>query len=272
MHNLLISFYRKAKYDATGTWAELILRFTAVKIAGLTTVGFLLLISPVCIGECHAETFQLSAQQWEERVLPTIQPGAVFNDSMLPKQGVIESWYKVPDWMAGTWAHDYSDQFMAGKNGPPTHARLKDHNAQTFGHLQDRSGSWWETLRVPFVNKSEVANEIMVRTVMRSTAIPRSADEFELITESIDVYYNRSTAVIISVDRRRDATVFVPRKAGGVHSLQSVQSQIFGRGSIVTNWYGIAPPTVIPQWTDGSDLRPSFARFLQSHEMAELIP
>ncbi len=235
-------------------------------------VLLLLLLCTAGALEARAETFQLSAQQWEEHVLPTIQPGAVFNENMLPRQGATESWYLVPDWMAGTWQHDYSDQFMSGKDGKPTQTRLMDRNAQTFGHLRDRSGRWWETLRVPFINKSEVANEIMVRTVLRSTAIPRTSDEFELITESVDVYYNRNTAVIMSVDRRRDATVFVPTKSGGVHSLQSVQSQNFGHGSIVTNWYSVASPTLIPRWTDGSDLRPSFAKFLQSHDMAELVP
>jgi hypothetical protein len=189
-----------------------------------------------------------------------------------PQQPESENWYIVPDWLAGEWQYFEATQYKMGKKGRPQQTRAADHGMVRWGCIQDRSGVWWDTHRVPFVTRSESAANHVVQTVFKASARQRTANEFEAVTEAVLVSYSKATGVITSVNRTTCRGVYMPTPNGTIHGQQAVESSIHGKLVLAVEHYRFTPPVFNPIWPDGTDLRPSFARYLTEHGMAHLVP
>jgi hypothetical protein len=161
------------------------------------------------VGEIdHSETLQ--------PLDPSIAVGEIFAPSKLPTidNQPSNKWYRIPDWLAGTWHKDSQTDFYRYNyktNTTDTTTRTEPAKATgTWGTQQDEKGTIWQFDPAPFTATVDSGDDFVVQMVRISEPVDVSDRKF--VRRSIDtqIRVSKVNGVIKSVESGEQITTYRP--------------------------------------------------------------
>ena len=219
---------------------------------------------------------RLPLEEWERRVPPRLKSGLAWSDKLLPVDGTEVTWVPIPDWLAGHWHIDRA-RFVPDKVGTiaPEAMNVED---DIFGFQQDKNGGFWQMLRSPVTNVT-VGDDYYSRFVhYEQHGSKKSAAQFDLESDNLEVRVSKKTGRIASVRKRHDVYSWTTT-AAGVQANDRVQfldnnmmPKEKGAGTVSAKPAKVGPYLRVDVTADGFNARESFKLFLQKNGMNQLIP
>ncbi|CAN5654805.1 hypothetical protein BH10CYA1_BH10CYA1_15360 [soil metagenome] len=172
------------------------------------------LLSPVAqakvlVGEVdHSETLQ--------PLDPSLAVGEIFAPSKLPtiEQAPANKWYRIPDWLAGTWHKDSQTDYYRYNfktNATDTTTRTEPAKATgTWGTQRDDKGTIWQFDPAPFTATVDSGDDFVVQMVR--TSEPVDVTDKKFVRRSIDtqIRVSKVNGVIKSVESGEQITTYRP--------------------------------------------------------------
>lgn len=224
--------------------------------------------------------------------------GDKFDESNLPKAaGAIGYWFKVPNWLAGTWHHLGRVQIVSmknlSKNQEMQHKREKYvtyENDEVVGFQKDKQGNIWTCIPVPYVSRDTIKGIMNVNIIGAAEAVESADESVSIMLTAMTVSVNVSTKKIVSIAQRQSLQIYRPISSRTIEISTSakffdeVGSPIYSQELLAHNRrihgyeelgylpMGSVVSTVLPEGVSGIDLRRSFISFLTEHDLQNLIP
>ena len=236
---------------------------------------------------------QLPIDQWRDQVEPRLKAGLSWSDNFLPRSGTDVAWVQIPSWLAGQWHIERARFYLDSGGAAPEAVNRED---DTFGWQQDRLGNYWDVLRSPVNNVTE-ADDFYSRFIhYRQTASQKSAVQYELESDNIELKISKKNGRIITVRRRHDvyAWLCVAANSGAAltynvaaYTGSSVQANDHvrftsidkkghvdetGSGTVRSRPQKVGPFIRVDVAADGFKARDSFKAFLLAHGRTDLVP
>lgn len=206
---------------------------------------------------------QIPEPAWEAKVLPSLLVGAkLLGISEIAPDGL---WYKIPDWLAGTWKADYDEANQYRKS-----------SSEKLGRVKDSKGEIWNYSR-GFITTRPWKEEdddscTVINIVGGDVPLLNSDGSFTTIHRYIAVSHRSDRSIIralVTVQREK----YVQLSDGKVRQ-ECEMTHLLNQG-----FEGVEPKS---KWTktfareapfeQEDALLDEFGKFLKSHNMIDLIP
>ena len=215
----------------------------------------------------------LTLDQWERDVLPTIKAGVLWNDSMLPRQRTEEVWFWVPPWKAGELQGDMATEYEFKDGKPSLSGVHKNRFDLLSGQQRDAQGGIWHCARFPNVSTVETDERLVTVIGMASSHLQRAPDEEIVKERAIEISRNKDTGTIVSVREVLSRAKWTPQEDGTLLFIQQTLGQDdkpSKEGRLIVG--RVAPFRKVDSLPDGFDLNASLRGILLSRGMRDLIP
>lgn len=218
----------------------------------------------------HVGQMQFSSKV--EAVEPKFRPNKLFAATNLPEEGVEDGWYLIPAWRAGKFHREsQTDHTLFGDQ---TIVSRVDH---VYGMQRDKNGGIWHHYSWPKITRVELDGYDEYKIVHRYEPVKITPTEFAVKVNSTDIDVDVNTGKIKRVTKQEEFDQYFPLSEGTVRGESKWQGFSMNGGPNTTversslEEVQTEPFRVINTWK-GKDLRESFRKFLQSHELSELLP
>lgn len=204
----------------------------------------------------------------------SLVPGEIFEPSKLPSTQTEpkNNWYKIPNWLAGTWHKDSQTDFYRFSyktNTTDTTTRIETAKSNgTWGTQQDDKGVIWQFDPAPFTATVDSGDDFVVQMVRSSE--PLDVNERRLVRRSIDTQIRvaKSNGVIKSVQTGEQITVYksegealIKRETSAKVFDPSGQPVLLGKSFAYENRI---KPFVPQDVYKGKDMKKLFEEFMKS--------
>lgn len=215
-------------------------------------------------------------------VTPTLRAGAKYDESLFPKSIPGNSWYKIPDWLAGTWEKKYQTNefyynYKTGKQYRVHQKQLAE--ARNFrGFQMDATGGIWEFNRAPY--KQKVDEKKTYESLLIKSVIPLELTEDKVVIREVvvRVQVDKKSGRIVNVFQSEDLNTYtpVPGKDGMVNQNFSIKlfdkngNPLMVQDSVSTQ--NRVEPFKPRNSYDGKDMKGLFKNFLLSLGRSDIVP
>jgi len=202
-----------------------------------------------------------------------LAPGQVFDPDKLPEaesEGA-NNWYKIPDWLAGTWHKDTQTDYYRYNyktNLVDTTTRTETAKADgTWGTQQDKDGAIWQFDPAPFNATVDGGDQFIVQLVRTSDPVEISDKKFVRRSVDTQIRVAKANGVIEMVESGEQITTYTPegddlikRETSAKVFDPSGQPVLLGKSFAYEKRIAV----FIPQNTyKGRDMKLLFQQFLQ---------
>lgn len=214
-------------------------------------------------------------------VAPELRTGAKFDEASLPKVIPGNSWYPIPEWMAGTWQFKtetvtYMRTFVK-QHYPKVPFVLRNEFQKTLGLQRDKSGQIWDYLKAPYSYTAKLNDGLLGYVTDNVIEVVRD-NENELVRKLVgpDSVVDPDTQQILLTNQKECFTRYTKFGDDAVHVDGS--TKIFdmnGKPTVLkfSNMLALrVKPFEIVDQKDGQNLKQMFSDFLRSQGKADLIP
>lgn len=227
--------------------------------------------------------------------LPAVDPewkvGKKFDPEKLPLTGSQSAfWWRVPDWLAGTWRTYGKVKRLSFKDLEHTELAqgfdaldIKYPDSEVIGFQQDSYGSVWTCVPTPYVGRTEQGDKINISIIYSATPVDLADDQVVVKFLATTLSLDKAKGRIVSVTQRESLQTYRPIENGKV--LVQASMKFFNEDGIARYESTVLSqsrqhepfrespylpvsgevPTLI-------DMRKSFDNFLHTRQMDALIP
>ena len=209
------------------------------------------------------------------------KPGTTFDESKMPVTDSKNRWYKIPQWLAGSWQskqqslryqYDYrTRREFSGKNWLTYYQANEE-----FGKQMDKQGNVWDMPVVPLVKTAVDKETTSYHDILDVQYIEVSEDSVALRVRSLVTLVSRATGAVVDSYQQESISVRLPESNGLLRVIDSIkvfdaQGQPIRKSRVEAVAHRTKPFQPIDTKA-GQDLRKLFAEFLQAQGQASLIP
>ncbi len=204
--------------------------------------------------------------------------GATYQDE--PQQQAKEDgWYWIPSWLAGDWRRDEETivseyDYMTGEGSHIPHTIMATELAQ-FGQQRDSQGGIWHC-RLASAGLADCGSYFSVAHIQKQEPVAVSKDRVVIKDVFTELRVNKDTHAIIDSVQAESITEYFPMKDGVLKVTSSVKSfDEQGMAKKLQNNVSTTlrtKPFLPTNFYKDKNLRASFKRYLESHNLSNLIP
>ncbi len=216
----------------------------------------------------------LSATIEHKKVLPSVpeelRAGATFDDSYLQAMSS-SKWFKIPDWLAGTWQRKRIKKRVMGM----AVVSVADHRIRHFGHQVDARKEIWHWVKVPRRIITERPNLLSY-----FFASDESCEEIDKNTVKVRTIWtawsvNKSNNQIVKVQQGDQIDIF-KLKASGKLKADSYTQYYNQSGIKIASQRAYWEESKIEEFNqidfqDNQNLRVLFEEFLKQNGLTDLL-
>jgi hypothetical protein len=202
-------------------------------------------------------------RQWEASVLPNLKIGArLLGDANVSPEGL---WYKIPEWIAGTWdvTYDKPDTWHKG-------------STEKMGRVRDRNGDIWSYSRGIITSRpwEEGADKDCTVINIMGGAVPQYSNRgaFDIRHRNIGITKRKNNSIIrmlVSVELSK----YVRLSSGQLHEERNMHHLINeGFDGVIPGDISFRTWTKTAPFKQDESMVPDFYAYLRSHNMNDLIP
>jgi hypothetical protein len=211
---------------------------------------------------------------------PSLRVGASFDETKLKQLTPNNRWFKIPDWLAGTWYWKTNNVTTYSVHNYVT--GLKDFDIYTttwyhdrkdggWGDQKDRTGQIWNCLSTPCFDQGYTDMVMSFGYMKDYDCLESSKEKVVIRFISTDIRVSRKTGKIISVDQEEQTQTYTP--AGPNIRQVTISTKIFDQdGRPLKLIEGFTFNSRIKEFIPTSNLLPLFIEYLESHGLVHLIP
>lgn len=203
---------------------------------------------------------------------PQLRLHKLFSSISLPSEDKEDIWYKIPSWRAGLFAREtQTDHTIFGDF---TSVSKAEH---VYGMQVDKRGGIWHHMSWPHITKITLDGHTEYKIINRYEPISLSSTEFCVKLSSTDIDVDDKTGKIIGLAKQEEFDRYFPGPNGTAIGDCLLQGySMYGGPNTTLEKTSVEESTIQPfkviNTLGGKNLRESFRNFLQSHDMAELLP
>lgn len=224
-------------------------------------------------GRDHSEKLQALGPEW--------RVGERFDDSKLPANDCDGPWFKLPNWIAGSWvagSESVTQSFQSEvKEKTETNGEvpvLRDVPAERWGVVRDRQGNYWDHPCVPEVlRRSAGKKDVLVELVIKVQPVELNTQKVIIFKRSVRFKLD-GNHVIRAVTQVEDISTYVPIGTGYFQKNQS-EKQFDDRGNAVRvgRYRSVLKQASAPRVpAPGHDYAGLFRKYAQENRMGDLAP
>lgn len=260
-------------------------------------ICYLLLSAVSCVGAAaeplkgnvqHEES-SISGDLWAESDSNYLPAGIAFSDKVEPLTGELrlhklfssiampaedkeDTWYQIPKWRAGMFHREKQTDHT--KFGDRESVSKVDH---LYGMQVDKKGGIWHHMSWPRITKLSLDGYSQYKIINRYEPIRLNASEFCVKISSTNIDVDDKTGKIIRLAKQEEFDRYIPGGPGVAlgHCLIRGFSKDGGPNTEIERCSveeDLTEPFKVINSFRGKNLRESFRRYLQSHDMADLAP
>ncbi len=207
----------------------------------------------------------------ETRIVePTLRPGAIFHDYLLPQQR-INGWYRIPRWYAGTTRRTR----LKSRIG----LSVKSERTRERGRQCDINGRIWEARREPIVY--DIDRGAIIEHVVLTAEEPLETRSDRVVMRYLGrtIKVRKNDNLILETEQNDEIHTFKPGKDGSIDA-QITEGKVCDmdgqlvRTQLIATFYKEKPIAEFrPMDSDERfDYRADFEAFLRQSGKADLIP
>jgi len=245
----------------------------------------------VCLSACFAfaapadaETLQGNVQLDES--LPALDksfaPGEIFDVGVMEKSKGAVTFYKIPNWMAGSWKSEKARKTSFLNYQGSSNVDLgEDYLARSvgrFGVILDRSGQLWNLSQVNYWSKTEYADHCGYSLISDFAVVEFSDKACTTSDKCLVIMIDNATGKIIST-QQRETVDFHQYQSPTIYKTTSTHKSFDWKGCplcLVTNesYETRLEPfsNRAGEQVDGVRMSKLFADFLREKGLASLVP
>lgn len=261
----------------------------------------ILLIFPIALsllypGSLSAQQPLLEGKIEHSASLPPVDPhwkvGRKLDENKLPSPGSHSTiiWWRIPDWLAGTWRTTGKVKRLSLINLERSEQTsgfdaidVKYPDAEVIGYQRDRQGYIWTCVPAPYVGRSVQKDGINISVVHSALPLELSDNQVVIRFLATTMTVDRQKGRIISVTQRESLQTYKPIETGKLLVQASMryfdaegnpryESKVLSQSSrheLYKETSYLPASGLVPTLID---LRKSFDNFLRSKNMDALIP
>lgn len=219
-------------------------------------------------GEASTTRFPAKLEAVDNR----FRPNKLFAEADLPAEATEEGWYRIPTWRAGKYHREKQvDHTITGD------VEIVSRVDHVYGMQRDKSGQIWHHRSWPHITKVELDKYVEYKIINRYDPVDGAPNEFAFKVSSIDIDVDKKTGRIKRVTRQEEVDRYTPGPDGIAHGECEWQGYTANgdpntqveRSSVDEEM--VEPFKVVNFWRQ-KDLKASFRKYLESHNMVDLIP
>jgi hypothetical protein len=189
-------------------------------------------------------------------------------------------WFRVPPWLAGSWAEDdYTQTSYSNYQTGANSSSLQTHHAQTterWGLQRDNAGGVWDVINLPHI--STTASDKWVWKDLHTDDSTVFDSAIKLISRMVATrtVINKATGLIYKVHQME---CFDTYSMAGMDMIRTDYSMktFDQQGNPINLRSGFrvghkTAPFQVNNFLNGEDVRPSFRQYLIDHGKADLVP
>ena len=244
-------------------------------LAKLQTVWVTRIFSPPNGGAAHSVALQALGPEW--------RVGETFDDSQLPACKCDGPWFRIPNWLAGTWSNaaDTITQTLASDYKAKTEVKAdvtvgRTVKPERWGVVCDHRGSYWEHPCVPNVTRKSARNGLTVDVAIREIPVESTTQRVVVYTRWLN-FSLQSDFKINTVTQCEEISTYVPLGSGYCQKTDSLKEfNALGEQTRLTeSRYNLRlKKAPIMPLNDGSgrDYLAMFRKYLTDNQMLSLMP
>lgn len=211
---------------------------------------------------------------------PNLKVGATFNIAKLKKLTPNNRWYKLPNWIVGTWKTEYQTNYYKYNYNSRSESFDIDtfgyRGAETLGHQKDRLGEIWQYTGSAYWTIADLDYSIALDYVQEHECIRSEPNKLVIRYAAIACQISKLDHSIIYINQRESIQTYTP---DGPNLMKCISSlKIFDRDG--------SPEYLAETLSfkrrrssfetcndyDGKNLRILFAEYLRNNNLAHRIP
>ncbi len=186
----------------------------------LFKLAIFLFSSSCVLNSLQAASAQILQAGIEERVAPLqerFRIGSTFSEDLLPGNHKIKSWYKLPDWLTGSFEAKTLKQTIMLRS-----VESKNETKSTRGLQADKTGAVWDAVIIPNYARVKTQGATDFDIFEDYQVLDSQADSFLCLIRYTAITVDDQTHKILRAEKRTEEQVLKPAASGKVieHSLQ----------------------------------------------------
>lgn len=213
--------------------------------------------------------------KFSENVEPVgkeLRPHKLFSSISLPVEDNVDTWYKIPSWRAGFFHRE--KQIDHTIFGDVETVSKVDH---LYGMQLDKKGGIWHHMSWPRITKLSLDGYCQYKIINRYEPVRLSEREYCVKISSTNIDVDDKSGKIIRLGKQEEFDRYFPGPSGAALGTCLIKRfSMHGRTNSTIEKCSVEesllkPFSVLNSFR-GVDLRASFRRYLETHDMAELLP
>ncbi|MBX9770461.1 MAG: hypothetical protein K2X29_03775 [Candidatus Obscuribacterales bacterium] len=228
-------------------------------------------------GESDTSTFMPAGLKFDETVEPIkgdLKVHKLFSSIEMPAEDKDDTWYKIPKWRAGEFHREKQTNYNSDGIGHESVSKA-DH---VYGMQMDKNGDIWHHMSWPRITKvSSNDGSTQIKIINKYEPVSLNDTEFCVKISSTNIDVDDKTGKIIRLAKQEEFDRYFPIAKGVARGNCIIQGfSHHGRPNTEVEKCSVeehlVKPFAVVNTFRGKNLRESFRNFLQSHELASLIP
>ncbi len=203
---------------------------------------------------------------------PELKPHKLFSSVTLPVEDNEDTWYKIPSWRAGHFHRE--KQINHTQNGDVESISKADH---VYGMQKDKHGNIWHHVSWPKITKISLDGYSQYKMINRYEPVTMNEKEYCVKICSTNVDVDDKTGKIIRTARQEEFDRYFP-VGDGIARGDCIIQGFSQHGRVNTELEKcsveeeMVQPFSVVNTFRGKNLKESFVKFLNAHNLSMLIP